>query len=203
MTATLESIAAALDAACSSVVTAGKAKSADRFVADPQQPLVDQILAAVGNRNPALLVMLDSAQGANDFESLSGVDEETVETSTWAVLCCVVDTRQAKPATQGTTGTIGVYALADAVQAACANLDIDGLHRSKRLRYRDVKWLLPKPGKVYVLAVRFTADRVLADAPTVDLSAPFNEIDADLNLGTSTDPQVDPLGQVRVDLTLP
>jgi hypothetical protein len=173
--ATLDEIDAAVIAALeqqSVWLTTPGVRCVDRFVLDTQsrRPLLDQLLAATGNRLPAALLWLEGEEAEQSVDPLLGEDPETVGRSTWSVVLCVADPRPVKDAVKG--GAVpGLYALASAVRGALNGLPIDALWRQRRLRYRGIRWLGTKPGQFYALAVRYEAPVAVPQAPDDEATA--------------------------------
>lgn len=156
-------------------------------------------------RTPACLLALEREKADNDFESLRGFVETRGETR-WTVLIVVRDTRGATTTQLGAqngatgTGSAGAYALADQVLPALNNLKILGtggsasnnlLLREKGIEYEETVPYLARPGEIYVLAIRFKAQRSIDEAAFTDTSATLTVIDAKINEptgGTYTPP---------------
>lgn len=144
---------------------------------------------------PALLLGFDGEVldgGANTVETLSG-NAETVGRATWTVLCAGTATRDTALVMHGASGagagSVGVYDLQALVEAALNNLGIDGLYSVSNVRFQDTRAYMIVPGELYVLALRFTTRRVLADAREegtdqgyLDDGEPYTGLDARANL---------------------
>lgn len=111
-------------------------------------------------RAPALLLAWDGERAGNDWDGLLG-DAEVEGSSTFSVLCVAIDPRNAKSRVKGSTGITGAYALVGLVISALNNLPITGLIRNERLIYQAAVPVLMRPGLVYVVAVRFLANRAV------------------------------------------
>lgn len=182
----------------------------------------EELHQAVLNSLPACLVAfegeVDVSSERTKARRISG-GGQFIARGTYTVLVCVTDVRgasatltgQAKPPTAPAApmtnfvGPPGAYRLKSLVEEALCSLEIEGLYRGEHLFFLDAKPYHVQRGSHYVLAVRFTADRVLPDAPepTTDAVA-FNRFTETLNregtvddAGTTPDPD-NPLQNPRV-----
>lgn len=132
------------------------------------------------SQTPAALLALDLEDTAPTTEKLNG-QQEHVGASTWAVLIAARDPRGHAQTVKSQTGTSGAYAMADAAIGALTGLKIAGAWKNKRLRYLGLRPMIQRPGLLYVLALRFTADREIARAAYTDTTNPLS-IRIDQNL---------------------
>jgi hypothetical protein len=217
--ATLDSIDAAIMAALVPLVrtpsqTNGVIKHLDRWAGELT---LEGIHALVLTQSPAVLVGLEREDNSSDDRSAKQVSgrREEVSRATFIVLVVAANVRQTvTPALKGTPGAFvgaaGVYALCTFVKACLTNLFIDGTHRGKPLRYVGMEPYFVEAGRVYSMAIRYTADYVETNAlipagdemPFDTFAANYNrvgEVDSD---GTTPDP-ANPLQNPRVETDVP
>lgn len=169
------------------------------------------ILKEMENRHPAILLGFDGEvadPASNAIETMSGA-VETVGLSTWTVLCGARDARGTRllmhGSAAGADATLGLYDLEQLVEEAITNLGVSGLYRSSNLRFAGSRPYIIAPNELYVLAMKFQARRVLADArngldPNYDIHPGYEALTADMNLypyELSGDVADGPLGSIR------
>lgn len=152
------------------------------------------IMRECDNRTPAVLISFDGEVPEPSpvaVRTLSG-RVETVGRSTWSVLVVVRDSRATRVLLQGTPAgsapTLGVLDGEQLVEEAMTNRSIEGLWGVSGVRWVDTTPFMVTPGEGYILRMRYSALRVLADVrdlgydPSYDTDADYREASFDANL---------------------
>lgn len=168
-------------------------------------PLGERDLGFYAAQYPLCLLAFD-VESSTRFDVLLG-DGDDRGAAEWVVYVAVKDPRAVDDGVIGQTGVPGALALSGLAVEALNQLSVEGLWRSRRVRYTGLRPHLVKLGEAYVFAARFEAQRdaeFVAEGGTdvtanaVDLTA----VRADVNLEGTPDPASNPFLQLDVDTTL-
>lgn len=166
----------------------------------------ETISQAVGNRVPAALIAVASGdpEGRATLDTTTG-EMQTVERTALVIYVAVQSVRGAKQAHDGVTGSKGLFALCGEVEAAVNGLAVAGLWGTRRVHYAGLRPVLFRPGNqgvACVYALRFQAQRLVAQTtPTVDTD-PFERFDGEVNpldASATLDAEALPLATIRAD----
>lgn len=185
--ATLDTIDAALFTALAALQAVGATLSA----ATPFR-VVDRWYGAVSDKDglatfvldklPCAVLALASDAGDNDAETLAG-EAETRGRTAWVVFVAADDPRGPSQLLKG-SGTVGVYAMLDAVLAALNGLAVDNLLRATRVRWVSTVPVSQRQGVGTVHGLTFRTDRSVATVTYPDATVPLTSVGTpgDLNL---------------------
>jgi hypothetical protein len=206
--ATLAQIDAALFAALSAL------QCPPNGIVDDARPfaLVERHAGALGERElnfyaaqfPLALLAFDT-ETSTRFDVLLG-DGDDRGAAEWVVYVAVKDPRGVAEGVVGQTGVPGALTLSGLVTEVLNQLVIDGLWRSRRVRYAGTRPHLVKLGEMFVYAVRFEAQRDAEFAAEGGTAVTANAttllgVRGSVNLLEQPDPAANPLLVFDADTT--
>ncbi len=171
-------------AALSALVNRGVAV-VERFATTKTQLTQNEILAACGNKSPAIILMQDRAVVHDSVTTMALGTAEKFNAVEWTVLLCVSDTRDTAKALKGPapqSSIKGIYKLQSAVYAALNGLEIPGMWHDSNVEAISQVWGIAEPGKLYVSVMRFVTDIVLEPVPPSEIDHVFATLAMELNL---------------------
>ncbi len=151
-------------------------------------PTTEELLAIIGNKSPALILMQDRAPIIDTIETLAlGAVEKRMQVE-WIVMLVVVETRTPGKALKGTgtvSGVKGVYKLQAAVTAALNGLEVPGMWYDSDIEAIGHQWVITEPGKLYANAMRFLTDLVIEPVEPTIVATDMDGIDIEINVPQS------------------